>query len=349
MKTLHFVLSGDPETPTGGYVYDRRIIGGLRERGWTVQRHLLPGSFPHPDAGALDAAEALLADLADGSAVVIDGLCFGAMPDAARRHGGRLRMIALVHHPLAEETGLGEVLRGQLFESEREALRHVRRVIVTSPFTVGALARYDISAHQVGVVTPGTDPAPLATGSDGPGLHLISAASLTPRKGHDILIAALAQLQDRDWRLTIAGSGDLDPDTARDIKERIAAAELGVRIHMAGVLSGAELDAFYASGDLFVLASRYEGFGMVLAEALARGLPIISTTAGAIPHTVPGDAGLLVGVDDVAALAKALARVMDDAVMRDGLAAGARRARDTLADWPAAAAQFASELDRVVA
>lgn len=349
MTAIHFVLSGDPDTPTGGYLYDRRIIEGLRASGRDVRRHLLPGSFPDPDAAALAAADDLLAGMADGATVVVDGLCYGAMPEAARRHGGRLRIIALVHHPLAEETGLSAERRQALFAGEREALGHSRRVIVTSPFTVGALAAYGIGADKVGVVTPGTEPVPLAGGSGGPGLHLICAASLTYRKGHDVLIAALAHLKDRDWRLTIAGSGALDPATAADVRARIAAAGLAERVRLAGVLSGAELEAFYASGDVFVLASRYEGFGMALAEALARGLPIVSTTAGAIPHTVPGDAGLLVGADDVAALVKALGRVMDDASLRAALTAGARQARADLPDWPAQAAAFAVEIDRVAA
>lgn len=343
---LHFILPGDPDTPTGGYAYDRRIIGALRAAGREVAVHVLTGTYPNPDPDALAAAEAVLAAIPDGARVVVDGLALGVLPEAAARHGGRVQLIALVHHPLAEETGLSEGRRQALAASEREALSHARRVIVTSPFTMGVLGGYGVTADRIGVVPPGTDPAPRARGSGGPGLHLIAVGSLIRRKGYDVLVTALSHLTDRPWRLTVAGSDAMEPHTAADLGTRIAAADLAGRVTLAGVLTDAELAALYDGGDVFVLASRYEGFGMVLTEALARGLPIVATTAGAVPHTVPADAGLLAGAGDAAALAKALARIMDDEALRESLAAGARRAGETLPDWDTAAATFAAEADQ---
>lgn len=342
---LHVVLPGDPETPTGGYIYDKRIVAELRDAGWTVERHLLGAGFPNPSREEVAAAEALLASLPDGAPVVLDGLCLGVLPDVVRQHGRRLRLIGLVHHPLAEETGLAEHRRRRLFASERAALATCRRVIVTSPFTAEALHPYGVPQDRIGVAAPGTDRAPLARGSGRPGLHLVSVASLTPRKGHDVLLQALARLMDRDWRLTLAGSAELDTAWAARIRAMIVNGDMADRIESRGVLKGAALDRCYDSGDVFVLASRYEGYGMVLAEALAHGLPIVATTGGAIPFTVPPDAGLLVPPDDVPALAVALARVMDAPEARATLAAGARRARDGLPDWTQAAARFAAEVE----
>jgi len=260
-----------------------------------------------------------------------------------------LRLVALVHHPLALETGLTAELRQQLYLSEREALRQLRGVIVTSPSTVRALADYDIRPEQCVVVVPGTDPAPLATGSGGDELALLCVASLTPRKGHAVLFRALARLKDQPWRLRCAGSADFDPVTAAELSILVDELGLSARIEFLGQLDEAALALEYRRADGFVLPSHHEGYGMALAEALAHGLPIISTTAGAIPDTVPADAGLLVPPGAEAALAEALARVMTEPELRQRLAAGARAARQTLPDWPTTCAHFATALAAIPA
>lgn len=347
MPELWFLLPGDPATLTGGYIYDKRIVAGLREAGWTVHLERLSASFPEPDQEALEGARAALARIPDGAAVVVDGLAFGAMPQVAEAEADRLKLIALVHHPLAEETGLSPAKQALLHGQERAALATARRVIVTSAATARGLAAYGVAPERIGVVPPGCDPAPLATGSDGPGLALVCVASLTPRKGHAVLFEALAGLLDRPWRLTCVGSRDRDPETANELEAMIARRGLSERVVLTGELGGAALDRRYHDADLAVLASFHEGYGMVLAEALARGLPVVSTTAGAIPGTVPETAGILVPPGDTAALAAALARVMDDAALRRRLAAGAREAREALPTWPEGAARFAAELEAI--
>ncbi len=347
MRSVHFLIPGDPETRTGGYLYDRRVMAGLAALGWRVELHRLDASFPTPTPAALREADAVLAALPEQALVVIDGLALGAMPAVAATHRDRLRLVALVHHPLALETGLDEALRRQLYASEREALRQVRGVIVTSPSTARALADYGISPEQCAVVVPGTDPAPLAEGSGGGERALLCVASLTPRKGHAVLFRALARLTDQPWRLRCAGSADLDPVTAAGLRTLVAELGLAGRIELLGQMEEVALAVEYRRADLFVLPSYHEGYGMALAEALARGLPIISTTAGAIPDTVPADAGLLVPPGDEAALAEVLARVMTESELHQRLAAGARAARQTLPDWPTTCARFAAVLDAI--
>lgn len=347
MKSAHFLIPGDPDSRTGGYIYDRRIMAGLTALGWRVELRGLDASFPTPTPMALQQAAEVLAALPDQSLVVADGLALGAMPQAVAPHRERLRLVGLVHHPLALETGLDETRRRQLHASEREALRHVRQVIVTSPSTARALADYDVPPERCAVVPPGTDPAPLATGSNGGEPALLCAASLTPRKGHAVLFRALARLRHLPWRLRCAGSETLDPATAARLRTLIDELALTDRVEMLGELDADELAARYLEADAFVLPSFHEGYGMVLAEALARGLPIISTLAGAIPDTVPADAGLLVPPGDEAALADALARVLTEPEWRQRLAAGARKARETLPDWPSVCARFAATLDAV--
>ncbi|MBI5257445.1 MAG: glycosyltransferase family 4 protein [Burkholderiales bacterium] len=352
-SALVFVVPGDLGSATGGYAYDRRMIAGLRATGHAVTLVSLAAGFPWPDAAAQAHAAQQLGAIGDGARVVVDGLAFGALPALAEQHAARLRWVALVHHPLALETGLGPEQGRTLFDSERRALATARGVIVTSAATARALARYGVAAERVQVVHPGTDPAPLATGP-GPGagagaarqagLCLLCVATLIPRKGHAVLIEALRGLQDRAWTLHCVGSATRDAGTARALRAAITAQGLGGRVRLHGEVSAPALQALYAQADAFVLATYFEGYGMALAEALAHGLPVVSTTAGAIPDTVPADAGLLVPPGDVAALRAALAALLDEPALRARLASGARSARAALPSWPQAVARFAAAL-----
>jgi glycosyltransferase involved in cell wall biosynthesis len=344
MPTLEFVLPGDPETRTGGYEYGRRIVTGLRDLGWTVSVHGLDASFPMPTASALDDARHALARIPSGRVVLIDGLALGAMPEVAKAEASRLALYGLVHHPLAEETGLAPSQADALRRSEMRALAAVRGVVVTSPATARSLAGYGVWPSRVIVVEPGTDPASLARGSRSSTLEMICVASIVPRKGHMLLAQALGPLADRDWHLTCVGSLDRSPEITAALGRALNELGLARRVTLAGELDRAALEPFYDRADLFVLPTFHEGFGMALAEALARGLPIVSTRAGAVPETVPDDAGVLVPPGDVDALRAALARVLDDSALRARLAAGARRARERLQTWPQACARLATGL-----
>ena len=344
-RRCHFLVPGALDTRTGGYGYDRRIIEELRSAGWQVEVQSLGAGYPAPDADALALARRVVERLPDRATVVVDGLAFGLLAEIAEAHAGRLRWIALVHHPLALETGLQPTQQRALHESERRSLATARRVIVTSAATAQALAGFDVEPARIRVVEPGTDAAPLAPGSGGPGLSLLCVASVTPRKGHRLLIEALGGVRDRAWTLHCAGSLDLDPDCAAALAGAIEGAGLAARVRMHGECDEAGVQALYAGADAFVLPSFHEGYGMALAEALARGLPVVSTLAGAIPETVPADAGLLVPPGDVEALRRALARLLDDAALRTRLAQGARAARQRLPGWADRAQRFAAALE----
>lgn len=341
---LDLLIPGDLDTPTGGYAYARRIIAGLSTKGWLVEVHALAASFPRPSAADLAEAERVLGRIPAGRTVVIDGLALGAMPAVVEACADRLDMIALIHHPLALETGLASAEAERLRRSEQQALGLVRKVIVTSASTARALAAYGVGSQDVAVVEPGTDPAPLAHGSRGSVMNLLCVASLTPRKGHDLLFEALSRLRDLPWRLTCVGSTARAPEHVRASDAAIARLGLHERIRLTGELDQEALEAEYAAADAFVLASYHEGYGMVLAEALARGLPIVTTTAGAIPETVPEPAGLLVPPGDAEALTTALRRLIQDDALRDALTAGARAARAALPTWETACEAFAAAL-----
>jgi glycosyltransferase involved in cell wall biosynthesis len=328
-SALTVVVPGDLETRTGGYGYDRRIIAGLRALEWRVEVAQLADGFPFPSTAARADAERALAAIPAGRRVLVDGLALGALPDEAARHAARLAIVALVHHPLAAETGLDPAVAAALEESERRALASARSVVVTSRGTAAALARYGVAADRIGVVEPGTDPAPLARGSQSAiinqqsAISLLCVATLTPRKGHELLLRALASVPARDWRLTCAGGFDRDPATAERVRALVRELELEDHVML------------------------YEGYGMAVAEALARGLPVVSTATGAIAQLVGECAGIVVPPGDRIAFSAALARVLGDASLRDRLAAGARAVRDHLPTWDAAAAAMAQALERI--
>lgn len=344
---LRFLIPGDLESRTGGYGYDRRVVNELRLLGWKVDVHRLDPSYPHPTDEALGHTRSLLAGCEDDALVLVDGLAFGAMSGEAERERDRLRLVALVHHPLAYETGMEPESARVLEASERRALACARLVVVTSRATVHSLAPYAVPRDRIVVAEPGTDAGPIARGSVSSRMQLLCVASVTPRKGYEVLIRALGELKALDWQLTCVGSLDRAPDTAARVRRLADDFGLGARITFVGELGEAEVSECYNAADLFVLPTFHEGYGMVVAEAIARGLPVVSTPTGAIPELLADRAGLLVPVADIPALANALRRVLTDVELRARLVAGARDMRERLPSWQQTATTIAEALDRV--
>jgi glycosyltransferase involved in cell wall biosynthesis len=345
-QNLVFAVPGDLSTPTGGYAYDRRIIAELTKLGWHIDVANLGNDFPHPSAPSRNAALRLLSAVPAGIPIVVDGLAFGALPDEAEQLAPRHPLIALVHHPLALETGLARDEAEAFHVAERRALAQARRVVATSAATARLLAAdYRLPPDRIHVVPPGQDKA-LATRNGGSSsVRLLAVGAVVLRKGYDCLIEALAILPEQPWHLTIAGDRNRDPATAARLDAEIARLGLGARIERAGAVSPSRLAQLYASADIFVLPSRFEGYGMAFAEALAYGLPVVGTTAGAVPETVPADAGVLVPPDDPQALAEALRELIENPAKRDTLAAAARRAATQLPKWQDSARLFAQAVE----
>jgi glycosyltransferase involved in cell wall biosynthesis len=346
VKRLAFAVPGDLSTPTGGYAYDRRMIAELKTLRWNIDVIDLGEGFPHVDAQRRAAACATLAAIPQHRPIVIDGLAFGVLPEAAALLRARNPLIALVHHPLALESGLSKTEAEAFCASERAALAQAHRTVVTSPSTARLLTSdYDVPADRITVAQPGCDPAAPAKGSSDGIVRLLSVGSLVPRKGHDVLIAALATLSDLPWRLTIAGDAERDFATAAAVKKQITLAGLTERITLAGAVAPARLSKLYQDSDLFVLASRFEGYGMAYAEAIAHGLPVIGTTAGAIPETLPNDIAILVPPDNAESLAHALRDLIASTGARRRMAAAARAAASRLPTWRDSALLFAAAIE----
>ena len=347
MKRVTFAIPGDLATLSGGYGYDRRIIAGLRRLGWHVDVVGLGDGFPRADAGQKAAALDRLTATPEMQPLVIDGLAYGALPEAAMALRER-PVVALVHHPLALESGLAPQEADRLRASERTALSAARLVVATSHTTAALLtADYHVTADRIEVVLPGTDRVPFAAGSDGTDVRLLAVGAVVTRKGFDLLAEALAPLRSLRWRLTIAGDRGRDAEAVGLLDSAIERHRLQDRVESVGAVSAERLDGLYARTDVFVLASHYEGYGMAYAEAIAHGLPVIGTTGGAIPEVVPPAAGRLVPPGNVASLSSALHDLITDRDLRLRMRTGSRAAAALLPTWEDSGARFAALLGRV--
>ncbi|MDE0395745.1 MAG: glycosyltransferase family 4 protein [Gammaproteobacteria bacterium] len=355
--TLCLLVPSPLEQRTGGYIYDRQMVASLRDRGWTVAVPTLLGRFPDPDHRAVNSIGDTLAALPADTTALIDSLALPALAGAPASATRDRTIIALVHHLPSDETGLPPNTRHLLRSRERDALARVSGIIVTSAYTAERIAAAGGDLERIRVVVPGTDPAPASRGPPaGDPVMLLCVGSLVPRKGQDILVRALARERERRWRCVLAGSTTRDREFFRRVRRLVDNEGLGDRIEFAGECTGEEIFGLYDRASVFVLPSHFEGYGMALTEALIRGLPVISTTAGAIPHTVPGDAGILVPAGDTQALADAIASVVEGPCAetegtrsrttgrRESIAAAARRRAAILPDWERQARAFATAL-----
>ena len=346
VKRVAFAVPGDLSLPTGGYAYDRRMIAELQKLGWQVDIVQLGEGFPRPDPGIKAAAQEKLAAVGKGCPIIVDGLAFGVMPEAASALRDSNPVVALVHHPLALESGISDADAERFRDSEREALAAARGVVATSPSTATILnEEYDVPPELITVAFPGTDPGEMSKGSADGIVRMLAVGSVVPRKGYDTLIAALAPLADMPWRLAIVGDRSRDEAAAAKLDTAILEHRVAAKVDMLGTLPAERLAALYAESDLFVLPSLFEGYGMAFAEALAHGLPVVGTTAGAIPDTVPPNAGVLIEPNDVKALTRTLRMLIGNPKERAWFAQGAREAGAALPRWDEQAKLLAAAIE----
>ena len=344
------LVAGDPDQRTGGYIYDAQIVAALREQGLQLDVVGLDGRFPQADATAKRALDSALETLADGERVIIDGLAMGALPDVVARHADRLDITSLLHHPLGDEQGLSSDEQQYLHRSELTGLAEAARVIVTSRFTARRLSElasdYSLPiTAPVTVVEPGVAHAPVSPApAPGEPIRLLCVATLTPRKGQDVLVKALARVNSDQWQCDCYG-GARDTAFSASVQQLIDEHRLAERVTLHGECDADTLEAAYQRAHALVLPSWYEGYGMVVTEALAHGLPVITTTGGALRDTLPEGAGISVAPGDVEALSAAIANFCTHEALRTELRAGVAVARGALNDWQAAGVEFAKALN----
>ena len=327
--TVHLLVpAGFAERPSGGNVYDRRVRAGLVGLGWDVVTHEV--------ASSSDVASVLPA-VPDGALVLVDSLVASWAADDLLALAHRVRLVSLVH---------------MAFESpgERELLAASAAVVTTSGWSRRwLLEHYRLDADRLHVAVPGVEVADPVPGSE-PGSELLCVASVLPAKGHDVLLAALAALTDLDWRCTLVGPLDLDPDFVDELHKTAADTGIADRVVFAGPLAHDELRTAYAGADLLVLPSRAESYGMVVTEALAHALPVVASAVGGVPEALGhGDdgstPGVLVRPGNADALAGALRRWLEDPRRRRRLRRSAGLRRLTLPTWSRTTAHVVAALE----
>ena len=347
MTTVHAVLPDgidDPARPSGGNVYDRRACSGLAALGCSVHEHAVAGFWDRPDDTAFASLAGVIAAIPDGAVVLLDGLIASTAPEVIVPEARRLRLVVLVHMPLGDRPRDDDAR-----EREHAVLSAAAAVVTTSSWARRRLLDlYVLRADRLHVAQPAVDAAGLASGT-ATGEALLCVAAVTFDKGHDVLLDALAAVADLSWSCECVGRLDRDPAFVETVRRRSVNGGLADRVRFRGPRTGAELDRSYATADVIVLASRAETYGMVVTEALARGLPVIAADVGGVTEALGHGAGgtrpgLLVAPGDAGALAVALRSWLADAQLRARLRQAALERRESLPDWSSTASVLAAVL-----
>ena len=312
---MDFVVmqASDSNNEAGGGAYIRALMSGLREAGHTCR---VENSLVWPP----------------NSVAIVDGL--GIARFTPEQLAGA---VGLIHHPAALAS---DDLKHSIRQAEQRLMPLLRRVVATSRIVADRLAQdYGVPADHIAVVPPGVPTVPRGLGSGSPTCYLLSLGACVPRKGHAVLITALARLFDLDWRLTIVGDTTRNPEHAASLRDLAEQSAPG-RVQFSGALPPAALEAEWRRADVFALATEWEGHSAPVAEAIRRGLPVAVTSGGAAAADAKPEFSVVCPPGDSVGLSKAIRRLIFDTELRAEMSKAAWQAGQALPDWPTQVQRF---------
>jgi glycosyltransferase involved in cell wall biosynthesis len=338
-----FVTVGDTSRLTGGYLYNAKVLAALREMGLCVEEIVASGASPQEQEEATSQFSLVL-DLRRFDVIVVDALARIVCAPHLDRWRQERPVVAMVHE--LPSVAAPEDVIGEELEHEEPLLR-ADLLISVSEHGAKILEDRGVPAARIRVVPPGFDRFPKGNVTElpvrGGAVGVLCVAQWIPRKGILDLVRAWTLRERTGAALELVGETAADPAYVASVNAAIADAP-GASIVVSGPVDDATLGAAYVAADLFALPSLYEGFGVVFAEALAHGLPIIAYDVGPVPGLVGEEAGLLVPPGDVGALSEALDLLLQDSVLRDRMSAAARRRAEELSRWEDTVAGFVQVL-----
>jgi glycosyltransferase involved in cell wall biosynthesis len=347
LRDVYFVVPDgidDRARPSGGNTYDRNLCRELGSQGWSAHERAVAGFWGRPGAASFAGLEETLRQIPDDAVVLLDGLIASTAPEVLVPQTSRLRLIVLVHMPLGHRPPDDATRR-----REGAVLTAATATVTTSAWSRRRLIElYGLPAHRVRVAEPGAPAAEPASATEA-GEALLCVGAVTFEKGHDVLLEALESISELSWHCTCVGSLDRDPAFVESLRRRTLDGGLGQLVSFPGTQTGADLDRSYATADLLVHASRAETYGLVVTEALARGLPVVAAEVGGLVEALGEGAagtrpGLLVAPEDPVALAGALSAWLGDAGLRARLRWAAGERRESLPRWSTTASVVAGVL-----
>jgi glycosyltransferase involved in cell wall biosynthesis len=340
MKNLHFIIPGDINTLTGGYVYDKMILEGLRRKGYNVSLHELTSDFPFPAPESISQCNQVFNTIPAGNPILIDSLIFGSIPDILKDQRIKNPLVAIIHLPLAKNPNYSPSIQAQLARQEKIAFQYADKVVAVSDFTKQLLAEYNIDLSIIKVINPGVSNVEQKTDFPQFPEKLLCVGSYLPGKGQILLVEALAKNKNLSWTLNMYGIKDFDRAYVQNMLTKIKIEGLSNRIFMNSPVSNEELHICYLNADLFILPSYFENFCMSLNDALAHGLPVITTNGGGIPYSVPCNMGLFVRPGNVAELSGAIRKTLTDPIIYKEICTNASQYYKSANTWIESINQF---------
>lgn len=328
--TVHYLESVDYEKRTGGWIYNNKLIERLRKDGCEVKPLTLPAFFDTPDDVNAANFGTLLEDLPSGSLVIADNLYLMRLAGQVRQRG--IMTVSIFHHPIAEERPADKTV-GSASELEQQALAEASLIVCTSALTAKRVFAFNgIDNEKVVVAVPGVDPCRPSPGHrEGP-WRFLSVGAVVPRKRYEFLIHALAGLPDRSWHCAIVGNVSRYPAYVVALNDAIRRNGLAGNITLSGEVDEPTLERVWRDAHVFLFSSAYEGYGMAIAEALRRGLPTITTPAGAVADWA-SEGVVIVRPDDPAEMTAKIADIRNDQSAYLAARSRARSFGKTLPTW----------------